>query len=764
MTSYSSSAATNLSAIPVLQLEDFDVLKMIGKGHSARVFLAIDRASSRQVAIKVIPKGAGHDTWAVKEQAIHRRLDGCSFLLPLLASWHDDANFYLVMPFLSGNDMAISLGAASCFHETKARFYVAELLIAIEELQAHHVLHRDIKLSNIGLTPDGHVQLLDFGYATTLQPSELEFAVEPSAASGSFSLPDPDYTSTERVGTLPYMSADQHLGRPYSWEADLHALGVTLFRMLTGRFPFGDGVDTPEGMLEAVVCEQIIFQADDKVSAEARDLLGLLLRRDSKRPALLSEALAHPFFDGVQWDRIRARKASPPWKPFIGPLPKKVTEGLVISGSPCSPDIYPDFTYISSDLKAQRAHASSGILWSIASMFKKPDSPPVASTQPPSPTTRLVFSTPPPKLSSPPPSAPPSLPLPPLPTARRTSSPPTSMSLTCGPLPRTVRAGLQQRRPSPKSRPIRADISRMPGLIVTPAEDEVGAEVDAVSPALRAPLLDLTNQQRLLSPEDAERPSWNPVVSSAPRIKLAPPPKRRRAQKENEDPQAPATKMRSNAKPRALSTTPKNAPAPVRVSKVKPPAVVPKPQTQPKRSSLALATPPAINTPKVKPAFKVPVKVSRRASSATPPSVKIKTPRATVPNSPVSPSPAGFASVARVVASVDQLGSLKTAAQFEAYIGAAEVFASPLGKFDLKVMESVTAVPPPAPKALTVPPPVVSLDTKADFSDSSTCLVPEASPEGYKHDLKRLWIRFTMAVDRVLARLQTWMILGTARL
>ncbi|KAG6867946.1 hypothetical protein C0993_009197 [Termitomyces sp. T159_Od127] len=283
-------------------LSDFTIVKLIGQGSSGAVYRARERNSGKYVALKVVEKGIYCDSRTLLEQQLQQSLSASPFVLPLLASWHDSANFYLVSHLCGGQDIEVNLSIEGRFSEERARFYAAELLVALEDLKAHNVLHRDLKPANILLTSKGHVRLSDFGLATKLKAAPVtryDFDVDPTACSGSFTIHDPDFTSSERVGTPSYMNADQLLGRPYSFEADLHGLGVTIYQMLTGRLPFGEGAKSREETLEAVVCEHLVFRPEDKVSPQARDLLAKLLGRDSRNPAQLLDIKSHPWFDGV---------------------------------------------------------------------------------------------------------------------------------------------------------------------------------------------------------------------------------------------------------------------------------------------------------------------------------------------------------------------------------------------------------------------------------------------------------------------------------
>ncbi|KAG6836746.1 hypothetical protein H0H93_003822, partial [Arthromyces matolae] len=202
-TTPSSSSASKIASSLGPALSDFDLLKDIGNDQSGRVYLALDKASKSHVAIKVMQKRPDNHARILMEQDIHRSLSSSPFVLPLLASFHDSENFYLVTPYLGGHDLAVNIGVEGRFPEERARFYAAEL-----------VLHRDLKPSNVALTSSGHVRVFDFGLATRVEKSQepiMQFKRYPHSNSGVVKIFDPDFTSTERVGTPPFMSPDVHL-------------------------------------------------------------------------------------------------------------------------------------------------------------------------------------------------------------------------------------------------------------------------------------------------------------------------------------------------------------------------------------------------------------------------------------------------------------------------------------------------------------------------------------------------------------------------
>ncbi|KAG6865620.1 hypothetical protein C0991_000907 [Blastosporella zonata] len=675
------------------QLSDYQLLKVIGEGRTGRVFLALDRASNAPVAVKVIPKGNGKDDIALNEQAIHSSIKNCGFSVPLLASFHDELNFYLVTAYLGGYDMDFNLGLAECFVEERVKFYAAELVVALEELKACNVVHRDIKPSNLAFTYDGHIRILDFGYAKRLtRAQEVNFDADPNASEGSFRFPDPDYTTTERVGSASYMSAAVHLGLPYSFEADTHAMGVILFQMATGRLPFGHNAWYDEEVMEDIVCHRLSFRPEDDVSPELRDLISILLPRYWMTPVQLDVIKAHPFFNGVRWDKVKAQTTIPPWRPLVAPLPKEVKKcTMVVEGAQCLPDPYPNFSYVSSQFQAQRRQATGSISRGFARLFNGH-----TNTAPLRPVAAAAAVT--------------------IPT-----------------------------RPTPPP-PI------LPVILLTHPEDEGEKEKKdlEVTPATQAPLADITNQQMLLP----EPPDRNSLVPSRPVSTLALP-KQRKRQKENEGylvaPKAtPKPKTAGgplelvtarNPKVKLRSTVlPKPSPVPTRATKAKPRPV---PYGSRKPSTPA----PASEAPTTKLPFRVPGRV---LSSTNSPKLLSNSEPLRAP-APVSPSP----TAAQIVDCADRTGGLDTVVQVEQYVGQAEALDKQANLPQLLEESGGCSLVRWAPlmatensqahlSMLATAPPI-----KVDGGH-----LPR-SPEGFNNNLRRFWTRVFMFLDRVLPWIRT---------
>ena len=142
------------------------------------------------------------------------------FLLPLLHAFQDTKYVYLVLPLQIGGDMGHYIRTISLFDEKQVQFYGAELILALETLHQNKILFRDLKPSNILFTSRGHVQISDFGLAAVLKAEN-------------------NYYTSGDVGTVGYQAPEIVAKDPYSFSVDYFSLGVSLYRMATGRRPYG---------------------------------------------------------------------------------------------------------------------------------------------------------------------------------------------------------------------------------------------------------------------------------------------------------------------------------------------------------------------------------------------------------------------------------------------------------------------------------------------------------------------------------------------
>ncbi|XP_022962808.1 serine/threonine-protein kinase D6PKL1 [Cucurbita moschata] len=359
----------------VLSLRHFNLLKKLGCGDIGTVYLAELNGTNCLFAIKVMDNEflarRKKMPRAQTEREILRMLDH-PFLPTLYVQFTSDNLSCLVMEYCPGGDLHVlrqkQLGRV--FPEPAARFYVAEVLLALEYLHMLGVIYRDLKPENILVREDGHIMLTDFDLSlrctvcpTLLKSSSSDsdsaktsgpctdsscaepFCIEPSCQVPCFSprfLPaasktrksKPDLTTQFRslpqlvaeptdarsnsfVGTHEYLAPEIIKGEGHGAAVDWWTFGVFLYELLYGRTPFKGSNN--EETLANVVLQSLSFPDSPIVSFQARDLIrGLLVKEPESRFGTekgAAEIKQHPFFEGLNWALIRC--AIPPEVPEV---------------------------------------------------------------------------------------------------------------------------------------------------------------------------------------------------------------------------------------------------------------------------------------------------------------------------------------------------------------------------------------------------------------------------------------------------------------
>ncbi|KAJ7639427.1 kinase-like domain-containing protein [Roridomyces roridus] len=291
---------------------DFDPLLKLFQTQSSSVHLVRDRAYGRIYTMKTTPRNS---LSAIAERNVLKTVaqlpDAPRSLLPLVASWNDSKSSYIVTPWCAGKDMSSHLVdgktlTGMALSADRVKFYMAQLVTAVETLHNLKIVHRDIKPANVFLTAEGNVVLGDFGLAKSYdgldmfgdnEPEYVSFDVDPEASSGSFFQP-----IQERCGTPSWMSPPQQAGTPYGVDTDLWALGALMYRMSTGRMPY-DGTN------------ELIFTAQDGLDEVTRNLLRGLLVLDGAKRLTIGQMKWHAYFSGVNWDAVYRHEVTVPWVP-----------------------------------------------------------------------------------------------------------------------------------------------------------------------------------------------------------------------------------------------------------------------------------------------------------------------------------------------------------------------------------------------------------------------------------------------------------------
>ncbi|EEF31953.1 serine/threonine-protein kinase D6PKL2 [Ricinus communis] len=387
----------------VLGLSHFRLLKRLGCGDIGSVYLSELSGTKCYFAMKVMDKGSLASRKkllrAQTEREILQSLDH-PFLPTLYTHFETDKFSCLVMEFCPGGDLHTlrQRQPGKHFPEQAVKFYIAEVLLALEYLHMLGIIYRDLKPENVLVREDGHIMLSDFDLSlrcavspTLVKTSSLESeplrknpvycvqpaCIEPSCIQPSCVAPttcfsprlfsskskkdrkpkselgnqvsplpeliaEPtDARSMSFVGTHEYLAPEIIKGEGHGSAVDWWTFGIFLYELLFGKTPFkGSG---NRATLFNVVGQPLRFPESPVVSFAARDLIrGLLVKEPQHRLAYkrgATEIKQHPFFEGVNWALIRC--ATPPEIPKpveVERVPVPASTSEKATSAPAVPD------------------------------------------------------------------------------------------------------------------------------------------------------------------------------------------------------------------------------------------------------------------------------------------------------------------------------------------------------------------------------------------------------------------------------------------
>ncbi|KAL7817726.1 serine/threonine-protein kinase sck1 [Trichoderma gracile] len=284
---------------------DFEILKLIGKGTFGQVYQVRKKDTGRIYAMKVLQKKVIVQKKEVAHTVGERNIlvrtatSDSPFIVGLKFSFQTPSELYLVTDYMSGGELFWHLQKEGRFDEKRAKFYIAELILAIEHLHKNDIVYRDLKPENILLDANGHIALCDFGLSKA-------------------NLTKNDTTNTF-CGTTEYLAPEVLLDESgYTKMVDFWSLGVLVFEMCCGWSPFY--AEDTQQMYKNIAFGKVRFPRDT-LSQEGRNFVkGLLNRNPKHRLGATDDAeelKRHPFFNDIDWNLLAKKLISPPFKPKL---------------------------------------------------------------------------------------------------------------------------------------------------------------------------------------------------------------------------------------------------------------------------------------------------------------------------------------------------------------------------------------------------------------------------------------------------------------
>ncbi|XP_046649861.1 RAC serine/threonine-protein kinase-like [Daphnia pulicaria] len=282
-------------------LENFEFIKMLGKGTFGKVILCREKGTGHLFAIKILKK----EVIIAKDEVAHTLTENRvlqttnhPFLIALKYSFQTAERLCFVMEYVNGGELFFHLSRERIFSEDRTRFYGAEIVSALGYLHEQGIIYRDLKLENLLLDKDGHIKIADFG----LCKEDITYGRTTKTFCGT-----PEYLA-------PEVLEDNDYGRAVDW----WGLGVVMYELMCGRLPFYDR--DHDVLFERILLEEVRFPRT--LSQEAKELLGGLLAKDPQKrlgggPEDYKEITQHPFFLPISWTDLEQRKIPPPFKPQV---------------------------------------------------------------------------------------------------------------------------------------------------------------------------------------------------------------------------------------------------------------------------------------------------------------------------------------------------------------------------------------------------------------------------------------------------------------
>ena len=281
---------------------NFEFCYIIGKGGFGKVWKIKHKKTSKYYALKEMSKLKiieKKSEYSINfEREILSKLNN-PFIVNMYYAFQDSDNLYLVMDYLKGGDLRFHLTRHIHFSEEQSRFFICNLLIALEYIHSQDIIHRDIKPENLVLDENGYTRITDFGIAKKKS--------------------DVNKMKGDTSGTPGYMAPEIMRGIVHSFEVDFFAVGIVAYEFMKGKRPY-NGKNRKE-IKEEMIMKQIVIKEDEipeEWTKESIDFINkLVVRKRENRLGYngIKEVKEHPWIKYYPWEMILDKTLPSPFIP-----------------------------------------------------------------------------------------------------------------------------------------------------------------------------------------------------------------------------------------------------------------------------------------------------------------------------------------------------------------------------------------------------------------------------------------------------------------
>jgi len=335
---------------PTITINDFTLLCVIGKGSYAKVILVRKKDTKEILALKVLKKKYIQQRNQVDHVQTERYILANvthPFIIKMKYAFQNERKLYFALEYCSGGELFNLLQKRRTLTEDQARFYAAQIVLAIEHLHSLDIIYRDLKPENVLLDNEGYIRLTDFGL------SKKNITGNKGA--------------TSICGTPEYLAPELLFKVGHGKAADWWTLGAILYEMLTGLPAFY----TPnrDELFQRIKYGMLVYPSN--FSPSAKNLLDGLFKKDPERrlgggPNDAEDIKKHPWFEGIDWGAVLRREYKPPFVPktkseidvsnFDVEFTKTSIDSLKETGmleQISSPGSYPDWSFNDGSVKSR---------------------------------------------------------------------------------------------------------------------------------------------------------------------------------------------------------------------------------------------------------------------------------------------------------------------------------------------------------------------------------------------------------------------------